>query len=139
MKASRFTEEQIIGILREQETGAATADVCRRHGISSATFYKWKLEDENAKQEASGGSDARQRHAQGCRLKKMVTPAVRREAIAHLRTSFEVSERRACSALGVDARRYAIGVAGRTMTRYGRGCVNWPRCAAGSAIADCMC
>ena len=65
IKPSRFTEEQIIGILREQEMGAATADVCRKHGISSATFYKWKakygglevsdarrlkaLEDENAK------------------------------------------------------------------------------------------
>jgi putative transposase len=65
MKPSRFTEEQIIGILREQEAGAATGDVCRKHGISGATFYKWKakygglevsdakrlkaLEDENAK------------------------------------------------------------------------------------------
>lgn len=39
MKPSRFTEEQIIGILREQEAGLATADVCRKHGISIATFY----------------------------------------------------------------------------------------------------
>ena len=65
MKRNRFNEEQIIGILREQEAGLGTADVCRKHGISSATFYKWKakygglqvsdarrlrtLEDENAK------------------------------------------------------------------------------------------
>ena len=42
MKPSRFTQEQMIGILREQEAGAATADVCRKHGISSATFYIWK-------------------------------------------------------------------------------------------------
>ncbi len=65
MKRSRFTEEQIIGVLREQEAGAKTAARCRRHGISSATFYAWKakfggmdvseakrlkaLEEENAK------------------------------------------------------------------------------------------
>jgi putative transposase len=42
MRPSRFTEEQIIGMLKEQEGGAATADVCRKHGISSATFYKFK-------------------------------------------------------------------------------------------------
>jgi putative transposase len=41
-KGSCFNEEQIIGVLREQEAGARTEEVCRRHGISSATAYKWK-------------------------------------------------------------------------------------------------
>ncbi len=44
MKRSRFMEEQIIGILKGQNAGPRTADVCRRHGVSERTFYKWKAE-----------------------------------------------------------------------------------------------
>ena len=70
MRGSRFKEEQIIAILREQEAGAATADVCRKHGISSATFYKWK-----AKFGGMDVSDARRLKAlegENARLKKLV-------------------------------------------------------------------
>ena len=42
MKKSRFSEEQIIAVLREHQAGVPAAELCRKHGISSATFYKWK-------------------------------------------------------------------------------------------------
>ena len=42
MKRARFSEEQIIGVLKEAEAGAKVSELCRRHGISDATFYKWK-------------------------------------------------------------------------------------------------
>lgn len=42
MRQSRYTEEQIISILKESESGVATGDLCRKYGMSDATFYKWK-------------------------------------------------------------------------------------------------
>ena len=79
MNRSRFSEEQIIGILKEQEAGMATADLCRKHGVSSATFYKWKARD--------GGravSDARRLKAledENAKLKKLLAEAMLDNAI----------------------------------------------------------
>ena len=42
MKRKRFTEEQIIGILKEHEAGVSVGDLCRKHGVSDASIYKWK-------------------------------------------------------------------------------------------------
>lgn len=79
MKRSRFTEDQIIGILKEQESGQKTEDVCRRHGISSATFYKYK-----AKYGGMDVSDARKLKAledENAKLKKLLAEAMLDNAI----------------------------------------------------------
>jgi putative transposase len=74
MKRSRFNEEQIIAILREQEAGAKTVEVCRKHGISDATFYKWK-----ARYRGTEISDARRLKAledENAKLKKLLAEAM---------------------------------------------------------------
>ena len=70
MKRSRFTEEQIIGMLKEHEAGMKTAEVCRKHGISEATFYNYK-----AKYGGLEVSDARRLKAleeENAKLKKLL-------------------------------------------------------------------
>ena len=79
MKRSRFSEEQIIAILKEHEAGMPTADVCRRHGISSATFYKYK-----AKFGGLDVSEARRLRAledQNAKLKKLLAEAMLDNAV----------------------------------------------------------
>ena len=74
MKRSRFTEAQIIAILREQEAGVPVADLCRKHGLSSPTYYKWK-----AKFGGMDVSEARRLKAleeENAKLKRMLADAM---------------------------------------------------------------
>jgi hypothetical protein len=92
MKRSRFSEEQIIGSSRScgsRKRGRRRPMCASKHGVSGATFYKWKAQ--YGRMDVSGRG-----------RKKMVTPAARREAAAHLRQVHGVSQRRACQAIGVD-------------------------------------
>ena len=74
MKRNRFTEDQIIGILKEQEAGVAVADLCRKHGVSNASIYKWK-----AKYGGMDVSEAKRLKAledENGRLKKLLADAM---------------------------------------------------------------
>jgi len=74
VKKSRFTEAQIIGVLREHEAGSPTDEVCRRHGISQQTFYRWK-----AKYGGMGVSDAQRLKTledENRRLKKLLAESM---------------------------------------------------------------
>ena len=74
MKRTRFTEEQIIGILKEHEAGVPVADLCRKHGISNASLYNWK-----AKYGGMDVSEARKLKAledENARLKKLLADAM---------------------------------------------------------------
>jgi len=74
MKRSRFTEEQIIAVLREQESGVPKAEVCRKHGVSSATFYKWKSKFGGL--EVSDAKRLRALEGENGRLKRMLADAM---------------------------------------------------------------
>ncbi|HEX2590092.1 MAG TPA: IS3 family transposase [Rhizomicrobium sp.] len=119
MKRKRFSEEQIIAVLREHEAGAKTGDLARKYGVSEATLYNWKakyggmdvseakrlraLEDENRKlKKLLAESMLDQAALKELLNKKMVGPAAKREAVAHLRDVLQMSERRACTLVAAD-------------------------------------
>ena len=79
MKRSRFSEEQIIAILKEEEAGVPTAEVCRRHGVSSATFYKWKAKFGGL--EVSEAKRLRQLEDENAKLKKLLAEAMLDDAM----------------------------------------------------------
>src|SRR5437763_13839738 len=126
MKRSKFSEHQIIAILKAVEAGRTVKDVCREHEVSDATYYKWKtkyggmeaadirrlreLEDEPAVKANVRGVVAGEPGAERCDRKKAVTPAVKRESVGELRREHKLTERRACAAVSL----------GRSVYRYRR-------------------
>ena len=74
MKRSRFSEEQIIGILKEHQAGFSAAELCRKHGISDATFYKWR--SKYGGMEVSDAKKLRALEAENAKLKKLLAESM---------------------------------------------------------------
>ncbi len=74
MKQSRFTQEQITGVLKEHQAGAAAADLCRKHGISDATFYKWRSKYGGV--EVSDAKRLRGLEEENARLKRLLAKSM---------------------------------------------------------------
>ncbi|WP_298856196.1 IS3 family transposase [uncultured Ruegeria sp.] len=119
MRKSRFTEAQIIGMIKEQESGLPTAEVCRKHGLSQGTFYKYK--SKYGGMEVSDVAKLRVMEDENARLKRLLadtmldnavlkdlpgkeltTPNERREAALRAMRDHDISQRRACRLVGVD-------------------------------------
>ncbi|MBU3262222.1 IS3 family transposase [Roseovarius sp. PS-C2] len=119
MRKSRFTEAQIIGMIKEQEAGMPTAEVCRKHGLSQGTFYKYK--SKYGGMEVSDVAKLRAMEDENARLKRLLadtmldnavlkdlpgkeltTPVERREAALRAMRDHDISQRRACRLVGVD-------------------------------------
>jgi len=119
MKASKFSEAQIAFVLKQAEDGTPIGEVCRKAGISDATFYNWRKKYAGLKpfemkrlRQARGGecqaeadrcrSVSGQGHASGCFGKKALKPARRRALVDTIKSDWKVSARRACSVLKID-------------------------------------
>ena len=117
MKRSRFSDEQIIGVLKEHRAGLSANELCRKYGISDATFYEWRgMEVSEAAEEPRGGEREAEappgrRHARRLDVardarKKLLTPGLRRSAVTWAIDNKGYSQRRACGLLGMEPRVY---------------------------------
>nr|WP_157275336.1 IS3 family transposase [Pelomonas sp. Root1444] len=123
MRKSKFTEEQIIGFLKQAEAGLAVAEICRKGGFSDATFYKWRAKFGGM--EASDARRLRELEAENAKLKslladahldihalksvlggKKIAPQAKREAVGRLINEHQLSERRACRLVGLSRDSY---------------------------------
>jgi putative transposase len=123
MKGTRHSEEQIIAILKQGEAGLSTAELCRQHGITEQTYYRWKakyggmdssearklkqLEDENRKlKHVVAELTLDNRALKDGALKTLVAPAGLRAAVSYVEVKYEMSERHACRLLGMGRSTY---------------------------------
>ncbi|WP_412050078.1 IS3 family transposase [Hoeflea sp. Naph1] len=123
MKRSRFTEEQIIGILKEHQAGLGAKELCRKHGVSDATFYKWRAKFGGM--EVSDAKKLKALEAENAKLKKLLAeqmmdvstlkempgkkllrPGARQHAVDWAMTQKGYRQRRACALAGIDPRVY---------------------------------
>ena len=74
MKSSRFSEEQIIGILKEHQAGLSASELCRKHGISDATFYNWR--SKYGGMDVSDAKRLKALEAENAKLKKLLAESV---------------------------------------------------------------
>ena len=128
MRRSRFSEEQIIGILKEQEAGAKVAELSRRHGISETPFYKWK-----SKYGGLEVSDAKRLKAledENGRLKKLLADACRQAGCRGpcADGAWDQGTAGVVRSSGWTGARYATSPGAVTMPSFVAGCASWPRC-----------
>ncbi|MEI6002002.1 transposase [Paraburkholderia bengalensis] len=113
MKKSRFSEEQIIGVPKEADAGMKVADLCRKHGISDATFYNWRsryggmdISEARRLRQLEEENQRLKRLVEGRSWKKVSSPAQRREVVQQVIEQHDYSERRACALVGLNRRTF---------------------------------
>ena len=155
MKRSRFTEEQVIGILKEHQAGLSASELCRRHGISDATFYNWR--SKYGGMDVSDAKKLKALEAENAKLKKLLAESVmdvstlkdmlgknfwrpvRRETPWTGRSQTKTTRSAGRVPWSVwTGRRIAMRRVGLPTRRSANACGSWRRSVVASAIAGCI-